>query len=769
MPTDVEILKLALEVKTQSDFAAIENALGERGQLKWRPVGDLPDNFGAINAASDSRLALNERITNMIDAVLELESRRRFGADTAAMARAMPSPHVAASVLLGVPSGGVGAMGLADRQRLAELIAIDFRESGVAERPTAAVRDRGIGQAPSRLGDTILSIHGGNKRDKPFLMGMYGWGGSNALGFADGGTVIVSRRHPDFLDEAADGVALTIVKKIHTEAMRTPAYFYAVDGNDEVISFPVEVADELEFAHGTYIAHVEYDLGIKGSLVNQYKYYNAALYEPVLPYYLGSYRDVDKTGSRRTMVGVGGRLKARAAEDADKSDLKIAYNRRADIDLGEDGKIKVHVWVLDKDGARPSAETTSAFVDADGAIAVTLNGQRQDSEKREWLKRACKLPYLYTRMIVEIEADHLSQDAKVRAFASTRERLRGPMHDRIFGELAELLTKDEDLQRLQEELRQESLKDTSSKASEKDLKKLAKIIGRLGGRTADVDVVVEVEQELPPKRTGNGGGEPRSTDDSGLPEVPTKLEFAPHSLQVTQGGAKKRLMLNLDAKNGYLPDHEGDLSILIEGPDGDTKAVFPATRAELQGGMAQWLVSAADDAELGDYKLTVRLNVPGGELSDEVNIVVIEPREAKGGGGRAGTRTAEKTVTQQVPVGPQVSWVEREKWDTYGFDARSVGKVDDSGGGVDIYLNLDFDKLQEVLANPKNTPAVQDFRKSAYMVPTALGLYRVHEMEEANELSEEVIRQIQLIVADSVLVATDPEGLLGEQLEDDDS
>lgn len=766
--SDTEILRAALDAKTRANFASLEALLSDRMQLRWRPVGDMDDNFGAINAASDSRLALNERITNMIDAVLELEARCRFGTDTGAMATAMPSPQHAATVLLGVPAKGVGEMAIMDRQKLAEAISIEFRESGDAERPTAVMRDAGIGQTPSRIGETILSIHRGNKRDKPFLMGMYGWGGSNALGFAEGGTVVVSRRYPDLLDGEADGVALTVVKKVYTKDMRTPAYVYAVNENDEVLSLDIGAADELGLLHGTQITHIEYDLGIKGPLLNQYKYYNAALYEPVMPYYLGSYRDIDKAPGRRTMVGVGGALKSRAAVTENTRGTKIAYSNRATIDLGDDGEIKVHVWVLDKEGARPGAETTGAFVDADSAIVVTLNGQRQDSEKREWIKRVCKYPYLFTRMIIEVEADFLSQDAKIRAFASTRERLRGAMHERIFGELAELLLKDEDLQRLQEILRQESLKDTASKASEKDLKKLAKIIGRLGGRTAEVDIEVDVEADGEKNPRGAAAGGPRSTDDTELLEVPTRLEFAPHGLVVTQGGTKKRLMLSLNAKNGYLPDHEADLSITVEGPEGETKDVFPSTRAELLGGMAQWLVAATEDAELGDYKLTAHLKVPGGQLTDCVDIVVIEPREPDGGSGRTGSRMTRKTVRQEVSVGPQVSWVERDKWETYGFDARSVGKVDDSGSGVDIYLNLDFDKLQEVLANPKNTPAVQEFRKSAYMVPTALGLYRVHEMEQKNELAEDVVKQFHLIVADSVLVATDSEGLLGGQIAEED-
>jgi hypothetical protein len=160
--------------------------------------------------------------------------------------------------------------------------------------------------------------------------------------------------------------------------------------------------------------------------------------------------------------------------------------------------------------------------------------------------------------------------------------------------------------------------------------------------------------------------------------------------------------------------------------------------------------------------------VPGGELIDTVEISVIAPREPDGGSGRTGQKKTKKTVKQEVPVGPQVSWVDKSGWDSHGFDARSVGKVDDSGQGVDIYLNLDFDKLQDVLNNPTYTLAVQETRKSAYMIPVALGLYRIHEVEQRTELDEDLLKQLQMIVADSVLVATDTDGILGEGLDDED-
>jgi len=133
------------------------------------------------------------------------------------------------------------------------------------------------------------------------------------------------------------------------------------------------------------------------------------------------------------------------------------------------------------------------------------------------------------------------------------------------------------------------------------------------------------------------------------------------------------------------------------------------------------------------------------------------------GDGKSKGRQKRKTKQKrQVPAGPDVQWISRVDWDRYEFTASTVGRVDETGTSVDILLNLDFDKLEEVLTNPRYTTAVIEARKSAYMVPTALGLYRIHQIEQEGELEEAIINRLQGIVADSVLLATDSETLLGD-------
>lgn len=772
-----KVAKALWEAKTAQEVReALDLLEGLVGGLKWRSVGDIDDNAAPITASSDAALAMNERLTNGIDAVLELAARLKYGTDFVKASKELGSPRAAARKLMGVPAGGIHKMTLTERQALADKVEMVFAESGVSNKPTVIVHDRGIGQSPEDMPHTILSIYGGNKRDKSFLMGVYGWGGSNTFGFAEY-TVIISRRHSSTLDGRGDRVALTVVAEKLDDTMRAPAYLYAVDEDKDVIGFDPKAFDGLDLPHGTRIAHVEYEHGIKGALINQYNFFSTALFEPVLPVWVGSYRGVDSHAGRRVVRGVADRLEAPDDEDS-RSKVKVRYrtSARLDLDSGSGAEAKtvgsatVKVWVLEKDGASPSADLAGSFLPgADNVLVMTLNGQRQDAESRGWVKREGRLTYLYKRVIIQVVADDLDRAAKADVFSSTRERSRGgETRDRILAGVRDLLRSDATIRSLEDDLYEEAMKNTAEKASEKDLDKLAKAIGKLGGRTKEVDVEVEVEVEGPEPR-GGGTKTPPDYNDSHLPETPTELEFEVHEMEAEQGGSKKRLMVKLDAKNGWLPAHEGLLDISVVGPQGETRDVYPHTRHELKGGRAQWLVETTKDAPLGEYKLVATITLDDGTvLSDDTRITVIE-RKDKGGKGsskKGGTRKQKRMQKQERPAGPNVRYVNEDNWKAHGFDKQTIGSVQETDKGVEILLNLDEQELKKVLKSRRLTAGQIAKRKSKYMVPTALGLYRIHQAESKGLIDESVVGTLQQVVGHSVLWAVDEDSLL-EEVEDD--
>ena len=96
------------------------------------------------------------------------------------------------------------------------------------------IRDRGIGQAPERIHETLLSLGRTDKADKPYLIGVFGQGGSSTYA-ASHYSLVVSRRAPHFLDGKLDGIGWTIVKKIIPKGRRDPYYAYLASLPDGLV------------------------------------------------------------------------------------------------------------------------------------------------------------------------------------------------------------------------------------------------------------------------------------------------------------------------------------------------------------------------------------------------------------------------------------------------------------------------------------------------------------------------------------------------------
>ena len=72
---------------------------------------------------------------------------------------------------------------------------------GDQQTPTVEVRDNGIGIHPTEFADTIVALGQSEKGQRPYLIGMYGQGGSSTFDKSKY-TVIISRRHPDQLNDS---------------------------------------------------------------------------------------------------------------------------------------------------------------------------------------------------------------------------------------------------------------------------------------------------------------------------------------------------------------------------------------------------------------------------------------------------------------------------------------------------------------------------------------------------------------------------------------
>ena len=188
------------------------------GPVERRAVGGRENNIGIIRLASDPGLASVERITNGMDAVLELEAL--IHTQTAS------SPRAGALTWLGLGRTGDPEADRNNVRRVAARLQVILDDSGETRRPTMIVEDRGIGQHPDDFACTLLSLNESNKVEKPYTMGTYGQGGSSTLGFSRA-AVIISRRHSAGLNGKADTTGWSIVQERDDPArMKLPTYSY---------------------------------------------------------------------------------------------------------------------------------------------------------------------------------------------------------------------------------------------------------------------------------------------------------------------------------------------------------------------------------------------------------------------------------------------------------------------------------------------------------------------------------------------------------------
>src|SRR4051794_6824836 len=99
---------MVLTARTPEDVLRLIETVGPMGIVGTRPVGDRDNNAGTIEIASNPYSALGERVTNGIDALLELLAALAGYHSIEDWPAAPATPRDAARLLLKVPKAGLG-------------------------------------------------------------------------------------------------------------------------------------------------------------------------------------------------------------------------------------------------------------------------------------------------------------------------------------------------------------------------------------------------------------------------------------------------------------------------------------------------------------------------------------------------------------------------------------------------------------------------------------------------------------------------------------
>lgn len=591
--------------------AALQTFQAQVTGSQWIPVG-RENNRGTIEASADPGRSIVERVTNGIDAILEAEHESHHQIPDCR------SPREAATAWLNVPEDGLSGMTPQQRRTLAQRVSIRVADGDGRSARIVDVRDRGSGIRPSDMAGTILSLNATNKWRKHHLAGTYGQGGSST--FAVSRYTLIASRYD--LDAQ---LGFTIVKFLDLPAdeFKTGHYVYLALGG-EVLTADVPLAD---FPTGTLVRHFGYDLTNYGSPVGPKSVYgllNQILFDPVMPVWLESqvhgYRRVIK-GSRNALNG--------AVDEGDEQrrgptlahNVKLFY-----VSLGEFGRAGIEYWVLE----RPSADNkrpTEAFVNPRRPIVFTLNGQNHAELPISIVRKDAELPYLSQRLICHVDCNSLSADAKRALFVSNREDARrGLVYDMIQGELLKVLRSDDELTRLNNEARDQGLRERDESAAREMRQEVARLLRLQGFNVGDAVAPTpggDDTRSNPPRHPRG----PRPTPEPITPhEPPTFIKILWDDEREIPFHPEQRryVRIETDASSTYHNARDNRLSHINIIAEGQGVAVCGST--PLQGGRMRAIFEASREAAPGTTgTLRVELLRPGLPiLSDSRTFTIVQ-------------------------------------------------------------------------------------------------------------------------------------------------
>jgi hypothetical protein len=300
----VEAIMAGLPIVSPEDYqwlsAKDRSGKWKAGSLHWVPVGRDRGNGGRIKLAGEPMNPLAERLVNGMESLIEHARLQELLKNSTAI---MPvSARDAVQRYFGFPKlDQIERLDDEERKKMTVKadtvrknlsITLDFEKK--AREFAVTIRDHGMGQAPGDIHQTLLSLGQTDKADKPYLIGVFGQGGSSAFSIAKY-SIVISRRAPDIRKPGDDGGAgWTIVREIQPKGRRDLYYAYlAVSEEGEVPSVDAAQADKAGFEQGAHFCHIGYDFGASDSAIarSMYQSLNHALFNPVMPYELFALKD----------------------------------------------------------------------------------------------------------------------------------------------------------------------------------------------------------------------------------------------------------------------------------------------------------------------------------------------------------------------------------------------------------------------------------------------------------------------------------------------
>ncbi|WP_291131184.1 hypothetical protein [Flavobacterium sp. UBA7682] len=666
-----------LSANTAKEVTDVLETLIDDYSVDWTPVGGYKDNIATINIGTDPAAGLAERLTNAIDAVMELEWKIQGEPNN------INSPRMASQTWFDLEEGRLKNVENASDKKIQELakkIKVTLRDSERENYPTVEIRDQGIGVKGDDFSKTILSLHGQNKISKLFLMGAYGQGGSTALSY-NNYTIIISK--PALGEEnVKDEISWTIVRinPGNVDSDKLEWFEYCINKST---GQPFNLKDSKGiFNHGTLIRHIGMDLGkytakITGPTSSLWYLAHHYLFDPVIPITISGERKKDLNNGKVENRSIFGNNRRLSKGGGDEKNL-TQYQNEVNLTF-KDGKVRIYYWVLTLEGSDKPMDRIKNYCLPSQPIIITFNGQKQGTLPSSIIKGDLKLPFIEKYLVVQIECDGLDNESKRHLFSSTRESLRDTS---ILEELKKLtidtLKEDDQLKLLDKERKDRYLKKDVTESLDKLRKKLANRINvyfKANGGGTEVKAS-ETKESVKTKK-----------------QVPIPFSDPPTFLEITTEKGKEiyigktfSIKFKTDAHPSYFNNPDAFLAVIEPHSFGS----FTGSARVIDGyGIAYF--KCREDVEPGTKgNITLELRPPKQKtLSSNLEVQAIElaaDGDSKKGGDKNIPNIQIHNINEDEAYYKESGW----NYDT-------VADVDISNDSVDIFINDSNKHLTKII------------------------------------------------------------------------
>lgn len=674
----------------------------------WQLFGNDENNYSIIgNQQNKPESALVEKIINSVDAMLMGECLK-LGINPESEV-APKSIRNALVDYFQIFDGKLTNISAKERSELAENIG--FVATGQKTNPNYIIFDKGEGQTPAKLHDTILSIRKSNKLRIPFVQGKFNMGGTGVFRFCGEKNIqlIISKRNPDIAVHEGDPMkeywGFTIIRRDDpSQGARSSNYKYLAPSNhilffraDELLILPSEYPEPYgkPMKWGTYIKLFEYKIGpgLRTNItLDLYNKLSVLMPQIALPIRMYERRKNYSAHSYETNLAG---LSVRVDEDR-SANIEENFPTSGSMTV-DDQPMKYSIYVFKKGKHEKFTK--------DEGIVFTINGQTHGYLSKSFFNRkGVGLSYLAESILVILDCSNIDGRAREDLFMNSRDRLSTcPLKNDIENELEDVLKKHPGLAILKDKRRREEIE---SKLS--DQQPLVDVLQNILKKSPTLSkLFVQGLKLTNPFNTVNAS---KAEEYVGVyfPTIFTLIKKYNHdNPKQAHLNSKFRIEYKTDVSNDYFDRSKdpGSFKLFVNGKESANRDI------NLWNGSA-YLNVLIDNYKVGDIihflseVIDVNRPVP---ITEEFYIKVIDPldKQKPGGGQRKPPSSNLPGNNSKKTDGfslPNIIEVSKENWKLHNFNELSAMKVKGSEeDGFDFFVNIDNINLLSELKTSKNS------------------------------------------------------------------